>query len=113
MRVPSGLQAGDPSVAPGACVSRRGSPPATSTSQRLELLLLFGMDHSVTAKTAVFPSGERAGAPTRWKDQRSCAVIGRFAGACADDAAAPDTRRMRAASRRLMTEYRARIVSPV
>jgi hypothetical protein len=54
-------------------------PEATSTSQRLDVGLLFASEYSVTEKTAVLPSGDSAGEETRWIFQRSSAVIGRFA----------------------------------
>ena len=64
-----------------AVVNRRGSPPATSTSQRLVVLLFFSTDHSCTVNTTLRPSGDSAGAPSRFMAHRSCGVIGRLSAA--------------------------------
>src|SRR5262245_44204187 len=88
MRLPSGLQAGAESVA-CAVVNRRGEPcpepvegpPLVLTSQRLAVLLFLSNDHSCTVNTAVLPSGERAGDPSRFMAHRSCEVIGRLSAA--------------------------------
>ncbi|MEI6505000.1 MAG: flagellar assembly protein FliW, partial [Planctomycetota bacterium] len=64
-----------------AVVSRRGTPPATSMSQRLVVLLFFSMDHSCTVNTAILPSGESAGLPRRFMAQRSCGAMGRLSAA--------------------------------
>src|SRR5262245_23191707 len=78
MRLPSGLHRGDASVAFGAEVNCLGGPPARSTSHRCVVLLFFSMDHSVTVNTAILPSGDNAGLPSRFMAQRSCGVIRRL-----------------------------------
>src|SRR4051812_46568150 len=76
MRVPSGLQRGASSVV-SAVVSRRTWPVATSTVQRLLVLLFFSIDQSCTGNTAYRPSGDTAGVPTRLIAHRSCGVSNR------------------------------------
>src|SRR5262245_58116439 len=78
MRFPSGLHRGDASVALGAEVRGLGAPPARSTTHRWVVLLFFSMDHSVTVNTAVLPSGDNAGLPSRFMAQRSCGVMRRL-----------------------------------
>src|SRR3954454_8029471 len=82
MRVLSGLQRGASSVV-SAVVSRRTWPVATSTVQRLLVLLFFSMDHSCTGNTACRPSGDSAGDPTRLIAHKSCGVSNRGSAATA------------------------------
>src|SRR3954468_16327427 len=76
MRVPSGLQRGASSVV-SAVVSRRTWPVATSTVQRLLVLLFLSIDQSCTGNTAYRPSGDKAGVPTRLIAHKSCGVRNR------------------------------------
>src|SRR4051812_42774636 len=76
MRVPSGLHRGASSVV-SAVVSRRTWPVATSTVQRLLVLLFLSIDHSCTGNTACRPSGDKAGVPTRLIAHKSCGVSNR------------------------------------
>src|SRR5437868_9082153 len=80
MLLPSGLHTGELSDT-CAVVRRRGAPPATSTSQRLDVLLFFSMEYSCTVNATVLPSGESAGPARRLQAQRSCGVIGRLSAA--------------------------------
>src|SRR6478672_950368 len=76
MRVPSGLQRGASSVV-SPVVSRRTWPVATSTVQRLLVLLFLSIDHSWTGNTACRPSGDKAGEPTRLIAHKSWGVSNR------------------------------------
>src|SRR5260221_2866946 len=87
MRLPSGLHAGDDSEALFV-VRCRGGPPASGTVQRSALPRSASMSYTVTGKTAVFPSGETTGLPTRWNVQMSSAVRGFFSAAASGEATA-------------------------
>ncbi len=84
MRLPSGLHAGDDSEALFV-VRCRGGPPASGTVQRSALPRSASMSYTVTGKTAVFPSGETTGLPTRWNVQMSSAVRGFFSAAASGE----------------------------
>ena len=73
IRVPSGLHRGRESEA-GLDVIRRGSPPATGTSQRSVLRLPPARSTSVSAKATREPSGETCGSARRWSFIISVAV---------------------------------------
>src|SRR4051812_42643731 len=96
MRVPSGLQRGASSVV-SAVVSRRTWPVATSTVQRLLVLLFLSIDHSCTGNTAWRPSGDKAGVPTRLIAHKSWGVSNRGSAA---KAATEKVRVMRTAKKK-------------
>src|SRR5688572_28944285 len=99
MRVPSGLQRGASSLV-SAVVSRRTSPLATATVQRLLVLLFLSIDHSCTGKTAWRPSADNAGGPTRLIPHKSCGV--RTRGSAANVARLKLTERTNPRSKRVI-----------
>src|SRR5690349_7039508 len=91
-RLPSGLHAGAESFA-CAVVNRRGLPPSVPTSHRFAVLLFLSMDHSFTTNTTVLPSGDRAGALSRFMAHKSREVMRRLSAADADRDASKARRR--------------------